>query len=84
MKPAFPRAASEYTKSGTLPEGNNAINEQDGMSLLEYYAGQAAVSLGGGYADEIGTPHFATRCFEIAAAMCAEAERRKIRAESGQ
>lgn len=78
MKAAFPRAASEYTKSGTLPEGNDAISEQDGMSLLEYYAGQALERLANNYNDNKPADlALAKRCFDIAAAMCAEAERRK-------
>lgn len=40
LKPAFPRPASEFTKNGTLPDGNDAIPAQNGMSLREYYAGQ--------------------------------------------
>ena len=43
--PAFPRPASEYTESGTLPDGNNAINEQEGMTLQDYFAGQAAIAI---------------------------------------
>ena len=43
--PAFPRPASEYTKSGTLPDGNDAINEQEGMTLRDYFAGQALIGI---------------------------------------
>lgn len=39
--PAFPRPASEYTVSGTLADGNDAIREQDGMSLRDYFAAKA-------------------------------------------
>ena len=39
--PAFPRAASEYTKNGTLPDGNDAIDAQSGMSLRDWFAGMA-------------------------------------------
>jgi hypothetical protein len=36
--PAFPRPASEFTLGGTLPDGNDPIPEQDGMSLRDYFA----------------------------------------------
>ncbi len=48
---AFPRPASEYTKSGTLEDGNDAIGAQDGMSLRDWFAGQALGSLHGQIAD---------------------------------
>jgi hypothetical protein len=40
---AFPRPASEYTKSGTCPDGNDPIEEQNGMSLRDWFAGQALI-----------------------------------------
>lgn len=40
---AFPRPASEFTKSGTCPDGNDPIDSQDGMSLRDYFAGQVVV-----------------------------------------
>jgi hypothetical protein len=43
--PAFPRPASEYTKSGSCPDGNDPIQEQDGMSLRDYFAAQAMAGL---------------------------------------
>ena len=43
--PAFPRPASEYTEHGTLPDGNTAIDEQDGMSLRDYFAAAALTGL---------------------------------------
>lgn len=39
--PAFPRPASEYTQQGTLHDGNDAIPQQDGMSMLDYFAAKA-------------------------------------------
>ena len=39
--PAFPRPASEYTGSGTCPDGNDAIPEQVGMTLRDWFAGAA-------------------------------------------
>jgi len=44
-KPAFPRPASEYTASGTLSDGNDAIKPQDGISIRQYYAAKAMQSL---------------------------------------
>ena len=38
---AFARPASEFTKNGTLPDGNDAIPAQDGMTLRDYFAAQA-------------------------------------------
>jgi hypothetical protein len=43
--PAFPRPASEYTKNGTLLDGNDAVGHQEGMSLRDYFAGQAMQAL---------------------------------------
>jgi hypothetical protein len=43
--PAFPRPASEYTAGGTLGDGNDAIREQGGMYLRQWYAGQALPGL---------------------------------------
>jgi hypothetical protein len=43
--PAFPRPASEFTASGTLDDGNDAIREQGGMYLRQWYAGQALAGL---------------------------------------
>lgn len=39
--PAFPRPASEYTKSGTCPDGNDPHDAQDGMSMRDYFAAAA-------------------------------------------
>jgi hypothetical protein len=39
--PAFPRPASEFTQSGTLADGNEAVGAQDGMSLRDYFAAKA-------------------------------------------
>ncbi len=43
--PAFPRPASEYTKNGTLPDGNDAVAEQAGMTLRDYFAAKAMQGL---------------------------------------
>lgn len=75
--PAFPRPASEFTASGTVAEGNDAIREQDGMSLRDYFAAHALSAVievyrfdnGGG----IGTDHLprnvAAHAYRIADAM---------------
>ncbi len=39
--PAFPRPASEFTGSGTCPDGNDPIRAQNGMSLRDYFAAHA-------------------------------------------
>jgi hypothetical protein len=52
---AFPRAASEFTRNGTLKDGNDAITEQDGMSLRDYFAAKAMQQLvSGPYAAQLG------------------------------
>jgi len=38
---AFPRPASEFTKDGTLQDGNDAIPAQKGMTLRDYFAAKA-------------------------------------------
>ena len=43
--PAFARPASEYTKQGTLPDGNDAIEAQEGMGLRTYLAAKAMQGL---------------------------------------
>jgi hypothetical protein len=43
--PAFPRPASVDPSSGTLPDGDSVIEQQEGMSLRDYFAGQALVGL---------------------------------------
>lgn len=43
--PAFPRPASVDTSSGTLPDGDTVISEQCGMSLREWFAGQALIGI---------------------------------------
>lgn len=42
---AFPRPASEFTKNGTCSDGNDPIDAQRGMTLRDYFAGQAVVAL---------------------------------------
>jgi hypothetical protein len=37
---AFARPASEFTENGTLPDGNRAVPEQEGMTLRQWYVGK--------------------------------------------
>ena len=75
-KPAFPRPISEL---------GEIVLEQDGMNLLEYYAGQALVGLWAACAHpESDAPThcdfdiFAKACFDQAEAMVKEAEKRNL------
>lgn len=43
--PAFARPASEYTRNGTCPDGNDARDAQGGMSLRDWFAGQALAAI---------------------------------------
>lgn len=65
--PAFPRPASEDATYGTLADGNSVVREQDGMTLRDYFAGQALTGL---LAERsIPAPSVATRAYEYADAM---------------
>lgn len=44
-KPAFPRPASIDTRSGTLPDGDTVVPEQEGLTLREYIATHALAGL---------------------------------------
>lgn len=81
--PAFPRPASEYTASGTLPDGNDAIRAQEGMTLRDYFAGQALAGFadrwqreltGFAEADANGALYTAKLAYQIADAMVAVQE----------
>lgn len=43
--PAFPRPVSVDPTHGTLPDGDDVIREQEGMSLRDWFAGQALAGL---------------------------------------
>lgn len=43
--PAFPRPASEFTKNGSLADGNDAVPSQGGMTLRDWFAGQFLAGL---------------------------------------
>jgi hypothetical protein len=52
-----------------LDDGNDAIREQAGMSLRQWYAGQALVGLLARRAGEVGHHELAETAFAIADAM---------------
>jgi hypothetical protein len=94
--PAFPRPASIDTSSGTLPDGDRVIDQQDGMTLRDYFAAQiaAGVVMRVGFAwIEDGTnttdePRMraalvrARKCYLMADAMVAARSERPIAAEA--
>lgn len=43
--PAFPRPCSEDRKNGDQPDGNSTLDEQDGMTLRDYFAAKAMQAL---------------------------------------
>ena len=43
--PAFPRAGYTDTSSGTLPDGDEVISHNDGMTLRDYFAAKAMQAL---------------------------------------
>jgi hypothetical protein len=67
---AFPRPASIDTSSGTLPDGDEVVEEQRGMSLRDWFAGRA---LSGWLADpsavELSIDEITTKCWEAADLM---------------
>lgn len=77
--PAFPRPASEFTKNGSLSDGNDAIYEQDGMSLRDAFAIAALQGYLAGRNREpsINIPNdiVAGSCYKYADAMLAEREK---------
>lgn len=88
MKLAFPRPISGESHNKPQEECREVAYEQDGMTLLEYYAGQALVGAISGdefFVSAIETAKernvkytewIATGCFEFAEAMIKEAEKR--------
>lgn len=88
--PAFPRPASEYTRNGTLAEGNDAICAESGMTLLHWLAGKALLAICDGMAGSAVTNYKTDRnklvfdqrlvplAFDVAEAMLAEYKRRRV------
>lgn len=75
--PAFPRPVSEDTTQGTQLEGNRTVSKQDGMSLRDWFAGQALVGLlaftnGSGSCDQLSPEQAAEEAYMTANAMLAE------------
>lgn len=62
--PAFPRPASEFTQSGTLHDGNDAIPAQPGMTLRDYFAAHALAGMlatyRSGYGPDPDDPNFSS------------------------
>lgn len=77
--PAFPRPISEDRTHGDLFDGNDMVPAQNGMSLRDWFAGQALAGadmgqeLGESVFDPIQLKHFAERmahdCYVMADAM---------------
>lgn len=81
--PAFPRPASEDTSSGSIQDGNDLVEAQDGMSLRDYFAAQALghmrqmdmvheMAVEDGVADAV---MMARICYAFADAMLAERDK---------
>lgn len=72
--PAFPRPASEYTRNGSCPDGNDPICEQDGLSARDYFAAAALSGVLMARATtgaEMLQESIAEECYELADAMLA-------------
>jgi len=70
-KPAFP------LKDAGVNDSLTAITDNEGMTLLEYYAGQALIGLSvRTYEDNDSFVGISELCFEYAEAMIKEAEKR--------
>lgn len=76
MTPAFPRPSSTVT---VWEEGHPTLETEDGhqgMSLREWYAGQALPGVLVARRDEITTPEsIAAECFALADALLAASQR---------
>ena len=66
--PAFPRPVSEDRAQGDQPDGNRTIGEQSGMTLRDYFAGQAIAGFVGSPAD-FAFDSAARMAYDIADAM---------------
>ena len=74
--PAFPRPASEDKRAGSIHEGDYAERAETGMSLRDWFAGQAMAAFLTG--DVEGNDTFKTTArisYEQADAMIAEREK---------
>ena len=70
----YARAASEFTGNGTCADGNDPIEAQRGLTMREYFAGQALVGYRAHPADvsDKQIPWVAEYCVKIADALIAE------------
>ncbi len=79
--PAFPRPASEDRTSGTLPDGDRLVDEQAGMTLRDWFAGQALTAIvpnEGWVQDKAGRPaqEAAEQAYLVADAMLVERDKK--------
>jgi len=72
-KPAFPRP---YSNDDSSNSNDSYYDDQEGMSLLEYYAGQALITQTGKAVDSV--KNMVNQSFDIAEAMVKEAEKRNL------
>jgi hypothetical protein len=75
--PAFPRPVSEDRTQGDQPDGNKTVDDQEGMTLRDYFAAKAMsaeVSTGG--LDGRDVEHTAGMAYEMADAMIAMRDRK--------
>lgn len=70
--PAFPRPVSEDRTSGDQPDGNSTVDEQDGMSLRDYFAAHALAGILADHEVEAG-PHESVQGFRASIARVAYA-----------
>lgn len=70
--PAFPRPASVDTSGGTLPDGDVVVGEFTGMSLRDYFAGQALAGIVGDPGRSGSFQSLASDAYSFADAMLAE------------
>lgn len=76
--PAFPRPASEFTASGTCPDGNDPRPDQQGMTMREFYAAlamQGILASGKSFEAKLKPGEVAEGAFNIADAMLAQAKK---------
>lgn len=82
--PAFPRPASIDPTSGTLPDGDVLIPAEHGMSVRDWFAGQALAGLlafskgGDQVTEQYSTADAADHAYAFADAMIARREARLL------
>jgi hypothetical protein len=82
--PAFARAGSEDRRDGDMPDGNRYDKPCEGMSLRDWFAGQALAALTAAHCDELlklgqinlaGPDNVAKDAYLLADAMLAAREK---------